>query len=102
MQAILVYGSETWVTKEEDTLLLERTENWMMRWFGHVERKNADDWVSGCRGLVVDGARGAGRGMKTWKPCLAKDMKDLKLKAKDAQYRTKWGVAIQGRPSNPS
>ena len=28
-----------------------------LRWYGHVERKNVDDWVSGCRGLVVDDAR---------------------------------------------
>ena len=36
-----------------------------LRWFGNVEHKNVADWVSGCRGLVVDGARDAGRGMKT-------------------------------------
>ena len=56
-----------------------------------------DDWVSGCRGLMEDGARGAGRGMKTWKQCLAKNMKDLKVK--DAQVRTKWRVTIQSNPS---
>ena len=50
----------------------------------------------------MDGARGAGRGKKTWIQCLAKDMKDLKLKAKDAQDRTKWRVAIHGKPSNRS
>ena len=65
-----------------------------------MKRKNVDDWVSGCRGLVLDGARGAGRGMKTWKQCLTRDMKDLKLNAKDAQGRTKWRVAIHGKPSN--
>ena len=73
-----------------------------LRWFGHVERKNVNDWVSGCRGLVVDGARGVGRGMKTWKQCLAKDMKDLDLTAKDAQDRTKWRNTIHGKPSNPA
>ena len=26
-----------------------------MRWYGHVERKNADDWVSKCRNLEVVG-----------------------------------------------
>ena len=24
-----------------------------LRWFGHVERNNADDWVSACRKLEV-------------------------------------------------
>ena len=28
-----------------------------LRWFGHVERMTAEDWVSHCRSLVVDGAR---------------------------------------------
>ena len=90
VQAVLVYGSETWAMKVEDMRRLEGIENWMMRWmcgvklkdrvkieelwrrleiegvsdvvrrgrlrwFGQVERKNVDDWVSGCRGLVVDG-----------------------------------------------
>ena len=32
------------------------------RWFGHVERKNGDDWVSACRNVVVAGVRCAGRG----------------------------------------
>ena len=36
-----------------------------MRWFGHVERKNRDDWVSACRNVVVVGVRCAGRGRKT-------------------------------------
>ena len=56
-----------------------------LRWFGHVKRKNADDWVSGCRGFVVDGARPVGRPKNTWKQGLVKDLKDLGLKSKDAQ-----------------
>ena len=51
---------------------------------------------------MLDGARGAGRGMKTWKQCLAKDIKDLNLTVKDAQDRTKWRVAIHGKLSNQS
>ena len=26
-----------------------------LRWFGHLERKSVDDWVSSCRRLVVEG-----------------------------------------------
>ena len=33
-----------------------------LRWFGHVERKSGDDWVSACRNVVVAGVRCAGRG----------------------------------------
>ena len=35
-----------------------------LRWFGHVECKSEDDWVSAYRNVVVAGARGAGRGRK--------------------------------------
>ena len=62
--------------------------NWMLlivvrrgrlRWFGHLERKSVDDWVSACRGLVVEGARGRGRSRKTWEQCVRDDMKLLGL-----------------------
>ena len=33
-----------------------------LRWFGHVERKSKEDWVSKCRHLIVEGPRGKGRG----------------------------------------
>ena len=36
-----------------------------LRWFGHVERKNGDDWVSAYRNVVVAGVRCVGRGRKT-------------------------------------
>src|SRR5664279_795918 len=48
-----------------------------LRWFGHVERKDTDDWVSACRNMEVEGKRGRGRGRKTWKECVANDMKKL-------------------------
>ena len=70
-----------------------------LRWFGHVERKETDDWVTACRNLEVEGKRGRGRGKKTWKECVANDMKKLMLKQEDAQDRAVWHF---GEPSNPS
>ena len=32
-----------------------------LRWFGHLERKNEEDWVSRCRELEVAGAKSRGR-----------------------------------------
>ena len=32
----------------------------ILRWFGHVECKNADDWVSACRNMAVSAERGRG------------------------------------------
>ena len=39
-----------------------------LRWFGHVECKQPDDWVSACRHIVVESVKGRGRGWprKTW------------------------------------
>ena len=31
-----------------------------LRWFGHLEHKSVDDWVSACRGLVVEGDKRSG------------------------------------------
>ena len=41
------------------------------RWFGHVEKKNDDDWVKACQRLEVSGERGRGRSKKTWRECVA-------------------------------
>ena len=39
-----------------------------LRWFGYVERKEPDDWVSACRHIVVKSVKGRGslRPRKTW------------------------------------
>ena len=50
-----------------------------LRWFGHVERKAGDDWVSACSNVVVAGARGAGKVRKTWRECVGDDMRELGL-----------------------
>ena len=33
-----------------------------LKWFGHVERKQPDDWESACRHIVVESVKGRGRG----------------------------------------
>jgi len=74
-----------------------------LRWFGHVERKTAEDWVSACRSMTVTGERGRGRGRKTWKECVADDMKKLNLRQEDTQDRTMWRGGILGnRPTRAS
>ena len=75
-----------------------------LRWFGHVERKDTDDLVSACRNIEVKGKRGRGRGRKTWKECVANDMKKLMLKQElDAQDHAVWRGGILGnRPTRAS
>ena len=50
-----------------------------LRWFGHVECKSGDEWVSTCRNVVVAGVRCVGRGRKTWRECVKDDMDELGL-----------------------
>ena len=68
-----------------------------LRWFGHLERKSVDDWVSSCRRLVVEGARGQGRGRKTWEQCVKDDMELLGLHSEWAIFRDVWRELIWGK-----
>ena len=65
-------------------------------WFGHVERKSDDNWVSRCRRLIVDGQRGRGRGTKTWMECVVEDMERLKLRKEDGRIVWCGGMAFWG------
>jgi hypothetical protein len=74
-----------------------------LKWFGHVERKDTDDWVSSCRNMTVSRERGRGRGRKTWKECMVDDMRQLRLREEDAPDRAVWGNGILGnRPTRAS
>ena len=72
-----------------------------LRWFGHVERKEMDDWVSACRNLEVAGSRGRDRPRITWRARLDGDMKDIGLRPEMAMDREKWRCGIMGRTFNP-
>src|SRR3989442_15434654 len=61
-----------------------------LRWFEHVERKEADDWVSKCRNLEGVGDARKGRARKTWMEGVKKEMKESGLKKGDAQDRPLW------------
>ena len=61
-----------------------------LRWFGHLERRSVDDWVSACRKVEVAGARCKGRKRKTWKESVDKDMKMLGLHPEWVVFRDVW------------
>ena len=69
-----------------------------LRWFGHVERKEKDDWVSACRNLEVAGCRDRGRPKMTR---FDGDMKDMGLRPGMAMDREMWRCGIMGRTSDP-
>jgi len=74
-----------------------------LRWFGHVERKDEDDWISACRDLSVAGEKRRGRRRTTWKECVADDMRKMELRREDAQDRVLWKNSILGnRPTRAS
>jgi len=50
-----------------------------LRWFGHVQRKDSDDWVSVRRSFEVNGVEDRGRGRKTWDEFVKKDLVELGL-----------------------
>src|SRR5206468_9226848 len=82
------------------TGVAERVRHGRLRWFGHVERKSMQDWVSRCRELSVEGVRGRGRGSKYWMECVGEDMSRLHLRREDALNRVLWRNGILGnRPT---
>ena len=75
--------------------VVEVTRQGRLKWFGHVEQKEVDDWVSACRNLEVVGSRGRGRPRMTWRARLDGDMKDMSPRPEMAMDREKW--RCQGR-----
>ena len=71
-----------------------------LRWFGHLERKGNEDWVSACRKYEVGsavGKRGKGRPRKTWEECVVHDLHQLGLKKESALDRVEWRGLIGGK-----
>ena len=50
-----------------------------LRWFGHVKRKDDNDWVKRCIICEVEGIRQRGRPKKTWWDCVKNDVESLGL-----------------------
>ena len=67
-----------------------------LRWSGHVERKDNQQWVRKCINLKEDGSAGRGRPRKSWLECVNDDMKKFGLKIETAHDRTVWRSAIHG------
>ena len=54
------------------------TKKSRLRWFGHVERKDDNDWVKRCMTWEVEGIRQRGRRKKTWRDCIKDDMETFR------------------------
>ena len=71
-----------------------------LRWYGHLERKSSNDWVSACRDYEVIVQKSRGRSRKTWAECVKHDLQSLGLRAERAQDRNECGSLFRGiRPT---
>jgi len=57
-------------------------------WFGHLERKGSDDWVSNCINFWVPGPKSKGRSKKTWDECVRHGLRSGGLNSKWTQNKT--------------
>jgi len=75
----------------------------LQRWFGNLERKARDEWVSTFGSFDVAGVQGqwAGAGFMGWMcQTTGQDIRSLNLKAEWTQDRTKWTSLFAGnRPT---
>ena len=55
-----------------------------LRYYGHVLRKEDNDWVKKCVEYEVEGAWSRGRPKKTWRDIVEKDFQACKLYKEDA------------------
>ena len=72
-----------------------------LRWFGHVERKEENNWVKKCTRMNVIGVVNRGAPRKTWRSCVKRDMKAMGIKEEMAQDRCAWRN-ITGGPTRAS
>ena len=73
-----------------------------LRWFGHVERRGEDNWVSGVRTLKVQGS-GKGLGaLKSWGKVVEEDLRSRRVDQGSKTFRTlvqdqeKWRSVCNG------
>ena len=80
--------------KLDDILEVMRTRR--LDWFGHVERKNDDDWVKRCMRMEVDGKRPVGRPKKTWMDTIQEDRRSRGVETQDTGDRVGWRRGVRG------
>jgi len=66
-----------------------------LHWYGHVLRKNDDDWVKKCMEYEVQGPRPRGRPKRTWREAVREDCQARKMNKEDAMDRCKWRKMIK-------
>ena len=65
-----------------------------LRWFGHTERKDGENWLRKVQTLEIPGKVPSGGPRKTWKYDLEDDLRRTGLDRAQAQNRDAWRFAI--------
>ena len=87
--------------REPGEILIRQIQRGRLRWFGHVERKEENNWVKKCTRMNVIGVVDRGAPRKTWRSCVKRDMKAMGIKEEMAQDRCAWRN-ITGGPTRAS
>jgi len=66
-----------------------------LRWYGHVLRKEDNDWLKKYMEYEVEGARPRDRPKKTWTEIVEKDCQAHKLDREDAMDQNRWRKQIR-------
>ena len=82
--------------------VLECLEMQLLRWFGHVFRRDESNPIKLAYNLQVEGSKPRGRPKKTWHDTVLETMKSRNLKPADALDRDYWRLMIQERTANLS
>jgi len=65
-----------------------------MQWYGHVLRKEDNDWVKKCMQYELNGPRTRGIPNKTWREIVEKDCKAHGFNREDVMDRSRWRKQI--------
>jgi len=76
-----------------DDIILILQQN-RLRCYGHMLRREDDDWVKKCMEYEVEGARPRGRRMKTWREIVEKYCQERKLNNEDAMVCKRWRMQM--------
>ena len=71
-----------------------------LRWYGHVMRKNDEDWMKKCMKFRVEGRRPVGR-PRTWLESVEADIAELKIDREDARDRKELSKNVRKGKPNP-
>ena len=66
-----------------------------LRWYGHVLRKEDNDWVKKCMEYEVEGSRPRGRPKRTWLEVVKRDCQVRGLSRDDAMVCSRWRKMIR-------